>query len=603
VIGALVVLATPAGAATLVVDDFGIDADATPGDGVCATGGGVCSWPAAVEESNVLAGPDIIVLAAGTYAGAEVVVSGQVEVTGQGVGNTTLDAQSARRHIEVTVPGTLTIRDVTLSNGQGTDAGSILNNGILHVRDVVFTDNQVGNLGGAILNGGTTTVERTTFAGNQAGAGGAIFSGAGTVDVATSTFTANVGNANATAIHLQGGSKLTLVNSTLSGNGGDGFAVVQAAGANSTILHSTIVGNDGGLAVFSGVSTIGNSIIAGNVAGPFVGDCSVGATITSLGGNLSSDATCVFTDGTDLESTDPLLLALADNGGPTQTHALQVSSPALDSAVLAECEATDQRGVPRPTGLGCDRGAYEDGAGGTTTTTLTGTSTTSTTIVGSTTSTTIVGSTTSTTIVGSTTTSTSIPSTTTSTSTTSTSTTLPGVGIEARKLVIVDRGAKAKMLWVAKNRPEIAKGASGDSAEVSGSFEVGYTDVPTNAGRFAMPAPWAANKEKVAKYKNKAAPGGGGVAVAIVKPGKLAKVVAKSLGDDVDTIDLVGGGEPSASGGITTILTVVNGTDGSTHRMCSRFATAAGSSLKFKEIAKGAGRKLLAKGGFPFPCP
>jgi len=39
--------------------------------------------------------------------------------------------------------------------------------------------------------------------------------------------------------------------------------------------------------------------------------------------------------------------------------ALQMASPAIDAAVLANCPATDQRGVPRPQGPGCDIGAFE----------------------------------------------------------------------------------------------------------------------------------------------------------------------------------------------------------------------------------------------------
>jgi hypothetical protein len=52
---------------------------------------------------------------------------------------------------------------------------------------------------------------------------------------------------------------------------------------------------------------------------------------------------------------DPLLLPLADNGGPTETMALQAGSPAID--LSDDCPATDQRGEPR---VGrCDSGAFE----------------------------------------------------------------------------------------------------------------------------------------------------------------------------------------------------------------------------------------------------
>ncbi|MCB0133230.1 MAG: hypothetical protein KDD78_20345, partial [Caldilineaceae bacterium] len=50
---------------------------------------------------------------------------------------------------------------------------------------------------------------------------------------------------------------------------------------------------------------------------------------------------------------------LADNGGPTMTHALTADSPALDAARADACPATDQRGVARPQGAACDAGAFE----------------------------------------------------------------------------------------------------------------------------------------------------------------------------------------------------------------------------------------------------
>lgn len=56
---------------------------------------------------------------------------------------------------------------------------------------------------------------------------------------------------------------------------------------------------------------------------------------------------------------DPKLGPLADNGGPTMTIAPAADSPARDAASAAACPATDQRGVSRPQGSGCDIGAYE----------------------------------------------------------------------------------------------------------------------------------------------------------------------------------------------------------------------------------------------------
>ena len=74
--------------------------------------------------------------------------------------------------------------------------------------------------------------------------------------------------------------------------------------------------------------------------------------------NVFTDATC-FAGASDLVVGDAGLAPLSDNGGPTLTHALLASSPAIDAADGAVCPASDQRGVFRPQGAACDTGAYE----------------------------------------------------------------------------------------------------------------------------------------------------------------------------------------------------------------------------------------------------
>jgi hypothetical protein len=94
----------------------------------------------------------------------------------------------------------------------------------------------------------------------------------------------------------------------------------------------------------------------------------VNTIVSSRGYNLSDDATCRFTGGTDMISTpaglDPK--GLQNNGGPTQTIALLPTSAAVDAIPVASCTDTngnpvtkDQRGDTRPQGKGCDIGAYE----------------------------------------------------------------------------------------------------------------------------------------------------------------------------------------------------------------------------------------------------
>ena len=97
-----------------------------------------------------------------------------------------------------------------------------------------------------------------------------------------------------------------------------------------------------------------------------------GAASSSAGFNLASDTSCALTEFGDQQLANPLLGALAFNGGPTRTHALPLDSPAVDKGSAAASDphpalTTDQRGEPRPFNQpsvanaddGTDIGAFE----------------------------------------------------------------------------------------------------------------------------------------------------------------------------------------------------------------------------------------------------
>jgi uncharacterized repeat protein (TIGR01451 family) len=198
-----------------------------------------------------------------------------------------------------------------------------------------------------------------------------------------STISGNTADGSGTQVGNGGGilnldSELTVVNSTVSGNAADGSGILSGLGGglanasfiapavtnliNSTIADNTAVGNGSGLAngnLGAGATiTSENSLVAGN-------ECyNTGATYTSLGHNLEEGDSCNFDQASDQPNTDPLLGPLADNGGPTETHALLDNSPAIDAGENATCaagpvEGVDQRGALRPQGTTCDIGAYE----------------------------------------------------------------------------------------------------------------------------------------------------------------------------------------------------------------------------------------------------
>lgn len=93
---ALTVPAAPATAATMTVDDPGTAADASPGDGVCATAGGTCTLRAAVEEANATTGPDTIDLPAGSYSvGSRLLIEGDTTIRGDSAATTTITGNDA----------------------------------------------------------------------------------------------------------------------------------------------------------------------------------------------------------------------------------------------------------------------------------------------------------------------------------------------------------------------------------------------------------------------------------------------------------------------------------------------------------------------------
>jgi hypothetical protein len=100
-----------------------------------------------------------------------------------------------------------------------------------------------------------------------------------------------------------------------------------------------------------------NTIVQGRCGA----SCGPPAFHISRGGSLESGGdTCGFTHPTDQVNVPPDALALAplaQDIGPTATHALLPGSVAIDAG--ADCPPVDQRGVPRPQGAACDAGAYE----------------------------------------------------------------------------------------------------------------------------------------------------------------------------------------------------------------------------------------------------
>lgn len=243
--------------------------------------------------------------------------------------------------------------------------------------------------GGGILNfaGAKLTVLRSLIAENEAARGGGIANGGGTIEIRNSTISGNKATASGGGIRNAGTTRISF--STIALNEANRQIAVQG---DEDRLGGGIY-NYGELSPSGEASTValGNSIVARNtdnqVASAKIGPDCYGkgqGKVTSFRGNVLGilTANCNLKDallpgvnfdqtGTKSAPLDPKLAALAANGGPTRTHALQAGSPATDAAIgwlgatFYDCTATDQRRYVRPRdgdGDGikrCDVGAFE----------------------------------------------------------------------------------------------------------------------------------------------------------------------------------------------------------------------------------------------------
>ncbi len=305
--------------------------------------------------------------------------------------------------VTATVTGS-TISGNTLSSGFGSGAGIQREGGALIVRDSTFAANAAPGDGGAIrsIASGFIEVSGSTFTANTAGIdGGALQLGNDTGEVSTSSFAGNTAGRDGGAIDTALFVQLSVADSTFSQNRattGAGGAV--SAGGNASVISSTFTANR---AVFggaiahsspSGAITVQSSTIVGNtsddvaaaagiwhtgagatISGSILsGGIGCAGTIVDGGYNIDSGATCGFSAPVGAawgSNVGPGLGALADNGGPTQTMVPLAGSPAIDAIpvgvlgcpattpALPTDLATDQRGVVRPQGVGCDIGAVD----------------------------------------------------------------------------------------------------------------------------------------------------------------------------------------------------------------------------------------------------
>ena len=381
----------------------GDSTDSIQGNEVVGSGGSY-SLRQAIQEANALAGDDVIELGAGTFllslagvqedfaAVGDLDIRQNLVIRGKGVGVTIIDATALANQLTTTnrdrlfqilAGATVTIQGVTIQKGAVTgseDGGAIRNAGTLTILDSLIQNSTSQDDAGAINNTGTLTIDRTTISGNTSVATGGAIRNAGTLFLNNSTLSNNL----TTSASGHGGALMNVAtfSATLEGVTISGNTALNAAGGgirndgtlrliNDTIAFNKSLTAGAGISRNLGTVTIGNTIVSDNtLTNAAATPSDVAGIFVSIGGNLIRTlGTAVGFIGTDQLNVNPNLLPLANNGGPTQTHAFLQNSPAIDRGLNANVTdqnvntSLDQRGALRfLDGPALNRNAVDVGA-------------------------------------------------------------------------------------------------------------------------------------------------------------------------------------------------------------------------------------------------
>jgi len=358
--------------------------------------GDVAGLIAAINSANSSAAPNVINLAnGGTYtltapdngSNGLPAITNSMTINGNGA---TIQRSSAAgtpdfRIFRITSTGTVSLNNLIISNGKGTDdftGGGIQvfhDSGIVNVTNCLISHNS-SNFGGGIHNfDGTLNVTDTTIAENvtgphandsDAGTGGGIYNYQGSVNIIRSTLSGNTSRGGGGIISVAG--SVNVVNSTIAGNAatnnknGGGISHI---GGTLTITNSTIAGNSGdfGGGIYTAGASLRNTIAAFNTASSSGPD--IRGSVTSQGHNIvgnTSGATITAQSGDQfgVSSAQLQLGPLSNNGGPTRTMPLLCNSVAIDAGDDTVVDppnnlSIDQRGYPRMSSSHVDIGAFE----------------------------------------------------------------------------------------------------------------------------------------------------------------------------------------------------------------------------------------------------
>lgn len=297
-----------------------------------------------ITMANATAGPHIInfsVMGTITATTLMPIITEDLTINGDDI---VIDGAFSYQIFDIASSSTTVINDLTVMNALAVVGAAISNRGSLTLNNVTLTGNRASDRGGAIYNqGGDLTINNSLISNNNGGntGGGGIFNTAsGSVSINNSTITGNFTFGTGGGVFNAG--TLDLTHTTIAAN--SAFATVNGGGG----VHN------------SGSLTMNNNIVYSNTIGFFGTPEDIYSATSISTPNPNLVGICAGTCPTFPYTGNPLLSALADNGGSTHTMALLSGSPAIDAGGGGMSE--DQREFDRDASP--DLGAYEFGAAG-----------------------------------------------------------------------------------------------------------------------------------------------------------------------------------------------------------------------------------------------
>lgn len=371
--------------------------DAQPGDGVCADSNNECSLQAAIDETNSADQATIINLAAGTYNVTntlKLLIQSTVQLQGVSNSNSVISGGANTSILETgdttTKYASRIIKGVGFVNGYGAGGyASALNAiGSVRISDSRFQNNSGSPTIFAGVLSNDIILEDSIISQSGAAAGIQAHSSSSLNILRSEIFNCNGGGVIAdtvshfsikqSSIYNNGayGALITkfmlsglIENTTFSGNFIGIFITFNYNSPDFTIRNTTVKDPSTGfysLRIDNGGSShvlLQNSILSNASSGH--GSCnflSNSSTANIIAQNSIVDDNTCGTSG--IMIANPLLQAMALNGGPTHTMMPQTGSPAIDAGNNLFCPSYDQRGSMRPVdslggGAICDIGAVE----------------------------------------------------------------------------------------------------------------------------------------------------------------------------------------------------------------------------------------------------